>query len=112
MKNVIGRAKNRATSLTNKFILPKMSLSDYGPTAFFSINPVRIRDMVMEYLLNGHHPHKIDVINGVLYIDEDCLGRIAMVPNPNEKSGWSCDNEAMADFYEEKILARQEKFTE
>lgn len=109
MENIKERAKKEATELVNKIILPQMSLHDYGAGAFFEINPVKIRNMLMEYILSGDatpKPWKIVVDRGALIINDNFIGRIAPLPTSNWGDG------EKAGFYEGKILARQENLAD
>ena len=96
------RLRRFATIITNKQVLPKITLEEYGAASFFSVSPKKVRDQVLAYIRVHRPPYTVDVKSGILFLDGENLGRIAALPQKIAVS------EKAAGF-EEKILARQEE---
>ena len=95
------RLRRFATLITNKQVLPKITLEEYGAASFFSVSPKEVQELILDYLRSHRPPYTVDVKNGILYLNGENLGRIAALPPKIAVS------EKAAGF-EEKILARQE----
>lgn len=95
------RLRRFATLITNKQVLPKITLEEYGAASFFSVSPKEVRGLVLAYLRSHRPPYTADVKGGILFLNEENLGRIAALPPRIAVT------ETAAGF-EEKILARQE----
>lgn len=90
--------KKYASELTNKEILSKITVAEYGDL-FFTVDPVEVRDMVNEYVSKNHAPYKASIESEVLYMNGTALGRIMAMP----KASVSEDSY----YWEGAILARQ-----
>ena len=96
------RLRHFASLITNKQVLPKITLEEYGAASFFSVSPKEVRGQVLAYIRTHRPPYTVDVKSGILFLNGENLGRVAALPPKIAVS-------KTAAGFEEKILARQEE---
>lgn len=96
------RLRRFATLITNKQVLPKITLEEYGVASFFSVSPREVQEIVLAYLRAHRPPYTADVKSGILFLNGENLGRIAALPPKIAISDTAAG-------LEEKILTRQEE---
>ena len=98
------RLNKVATNVTNK-AFAQVQLAEYGAAAFFSLNPLEVKEMIKTYAIEKGFPKVTrfipKVVTGFMYINDEPVGRICGLPQKTDVS------EDVA-YWEGRILARQE----